>query len=82
MAFRSLFECMGRRLIGRPISAHSTRHGYATDTLSLDARDIEVASAGLAHSGTSSTGRYYDRSSTNGVTKVWLKIIGQRRRFG
>jgi integrase len=81
-ALRPLFNRMGIRLIGRPISPHSTRHAYATTTLSLDARDIEIASAGLAHSGTSSVNRYYDRSGTGGVSKTWLKVIGRRRRFG
>jgi site-specific recombinase XerD len=81
-ALRPLFNRMGIRLIGRPMSVHSTRHAYATTTLSLDARDIEVAGAGLAHSSTSSVNRYYDRSGTGGVSKTWLKVIGRRRRFG
>jgi hypothetical protein len=81
-AFWYLFKWMGLRLIGKPISVHSTRYAYATTTLSLDARDIEVASAGLAHSNTSSVNKFYDRSSTDGVSKAWLKILGGRRKWG
>jgi integrase len=81
-AFADLFKRMGIRLIGRPISVHSARHAYASMTLSLDARDIEMASAGLAHAGTSSVNRYYDRSSGDGVSKAWLRVLGKRRRSG
>jgi len=51
-ALLDLFKRMGTRLVGKPMTVHSTRHAFATEIMSLDARDVEIASAGLAHNST------------------------------
>jgi hypothetical protein len=73
---------MGTLITGKPINVHSTRYAYATTVLDLDPREVGIVSAGLAHRGTSSVNRFYDRSGMDGVSKAWLKIMARRRRFG
>lgn len=41
--FHTLFDRMGRRTIGKPISVHATRYAYAGAVLNADPRDAEVA---------------------------------------
>ncbi len=81
-ALRPLFEQMGIRLTGKPMTVHGTRYAYATAVLTLDPRDAPIVSGGLAHRGTGSVNKFYDRSGTDGVSRAWLKALRRRRRFG
>ena len=40
-----MFRRLGRKVLGYPITVHSTRHALATTRLTLDPSDIEAASA-------------------------------------
>lgn len=75
-----LFGRMGVRLIGKRISVHKTRYAYATTQLNLDPKRRDIVSAGLAHRGTSSVERAYDRSGPEGVSNAWMRVLRRRRR--
>jgi integrase len=79
--YMHLFSRMGVRLIGKPISTHKTRYAYATTQLNLDPKRRDIVSAGLAHRGTSSVERAYDRSGPEGVSEAWMKVLRRRRTF-
>jgi hypothetical protein len=51
---RGVFQRLGKRTIGRPLTVQVTRHALATTIMTRDPRDLEVASAALAHRGTTS----------------------------
>lgn len=76
-----LFSRMGVRLIGKRISVHKTRYAYATTQLNLDPKQRDIVSAGLAHGGTSSVERSYDRSGPEGVSEAWMRVLRRRRRL-
>ena len=77
-AFYNIFDRMGRRLVGRPISVHATRHALATGIMDENPADIELASAALAHRGTSSVNRTYDRSDGGSANRVWQRLLRQQ----
>jgi hypothetical protein len=74
-----VFQRMGVRLIGRPISVHSVRYAAATTILDENPHDIEIASAALAHRGTSSVSRVYDKGGAARANRIWAKIRRRRR---
>jgi hypothetical protein len=74
-----LFQRIGERVIGRRINVHSVRYAMATTTLDNDAHDIELASAGLAHRGTSSVARIYDKGGPQRANRAWRAILKRRR---
>jgi hypothetical protein len=61
-------------LLGRPITVHSTRHAMATARLTADPTDIAMASAGLAHRGTTSVNRVYDKSGGDTANAIWTGV--------
>ena len=78
--FYNVFDRMGRRLIGRPISVHSTRHALATGLMEANPAGIELAAAALAHRGTSSVNRTYDRSDSGSANRTWRQLLRQHAR--
>jgi site-specific recombinase XerD len=74
-----VFQRMGKRIIGRSINVHSVRYAMATTTLDNDVRDIEFASAGLAHIGTSSVCRVYDKGGPKRANRAWQAILRRRK---
>ena len=81
-SFYFVFQRMAQRLIGRSINPHSVRYAEATTILDNNPHDIEVASAGLAHRGTSSVSRVYDKSGQGRANRAWAKILRWRIRGG
>jgi hypothetical protein len=77
-----IFQRMGKRILGWPINVHSVRYDMATTTLDNDSHDIEIASAGLAHRGTSSVARVYDKGGSKRANRTWQKILKRRRLRG
>jgi hypothetical protein len=79
-ALRRVFQRLGKRTIGRPINVHVTRHALATTIMTPDPRDLEVASAALAHRGTTSLNRVYDRSGAETADAAWKAVLRDRKR--
>jgi hypothetical protein len=77
---RGVFQRLGQRTVGRPINVHVTRHALATTIMTRDPRDLEVASAALAHRGTTSVNRVYDRSGAETADTVWKAELRDRKR--
>ena len=75
-----VFHRMGLRLIGRPLNPHIVRHAAATTILDNDPHNTEIASAALAHVGTSSVERVYDRSGPSRANRIWAKARRLRSR--
>ena len=78
--YMHLFGRMGVRLIGKRTSVHKTRYAYASAQLNLDPKRRDIVSAGVAHRGTSSVEKAYDRSGPEGVSEAWMRVLRQRRR--
>jgi hypothetical protein len=74
-----IFQRVGERVIGRGINVHSVRYAMATTTLDDDPRDIELASAGLAHVGTSSVTLTYDKGAPARANRAYQAIQKRRR---
>jgi integrase/recombinase XerD len=74
-----LFQRIGERVTGHRINVHSVRYAMATTTLDNDAHDIDLASAGLAHLGTSSVARVYDKGGPERANRAWHAIRRRRR---
>jgi integrase len=55
------------------------RHAAATTLMKIDPRQIEVASAVLAHRGTSTVNQVYDRSGGSAAQMLWLKMLKDKR---
>ena len=79
-ALRGVFQRLGKRTIGRPLTVHVTRHALATTIMTRDRRDLEVASAALAHRGTTSVNRVYDRSGAETADAAWKSVLRHRKR--
>jgi hypothetical protein len=62
------------RWCGRP------RHALATTIVTRDPRDLEVASAALAHRGTTRVSRVYDRSGAAAADAAWKRLLRKRKR--
>jgi hypothetical protein len=74
-----IFQRVGERVIGRGINVHSVRYAMATTTLDDDPHDIELASAGLAHVGTSSVALTYDKGGPARANRAYQAILKRRR---
>jgi len=66
--------------LGFKTNPHAFRHALATTLMERDPRNIAIASAALAHRGTSSVNQVYDRSGNLGAQKYWLKFFRDQRR--
>jgi hypothetical protein len=69
-----LFDAVGRRLVGFPISCHCFRHSVATAILTKDPRNIKIASGTLTHCSLRTVNKHYDLSGEAGSRKVWDKL--------
>ncbi len=78
--FYPIFQRMGRKWLGQKLSVHSVRYGLATGIMSADPRNIETASAALAHRNPSVTRRAYDRSGSDASNRVWARLVERKRR--
>lgn len=76
-----VFQRMGRQLIGRKLSVHSVRYALATGMMIADPKNIDRASAALAHRDSAVTRRSYDRSGAAGSNRVWAKLVERKRRM-
>ena len=77
-AMRGVFEKMGKRILGEPITVHALRHACATFLLDEDPRATRTASRVLAHRGTATVNRVYDRSGNAGANQQWAKMVNRR----
>ena len=59
---------------GHKTGPQKMRHACATLIMNADPRRLQVASAALAHRGTSSVNQVYDRSGNLGAQSIWLKM--------
>ena len=59
---------------GQKTGPQKMRHACATVIMNADPRQLQVASAALAHRGTSSVNQVYDRSGNLGAQSIWLKM--------
>jgi hypothetical protein len=78
-SFYRIFQRIGERVTGKRINVHSVRYAMATTTLDNEPRDIEFASAGLAHIGTSSVARVYDKGGPARANRTYQAILKRRR---
>lgn len=70
----TLFDAVGRRLLGYPISCHCFRHSLATAILTEDPRKIRVASGALTHRSLRAVNQHYDMSGAAGSHRVWNEL--------
>jgi hypothetical protein len=75
-----VFQRLGKRTVGGPINVYVTRHALATTIMTRDPRDLEVASAALAHRGTTSVNRVYDRSGAETADAAWRTALREHKR--
>jgi hypothetical protein len=74
-----IFQRVGERVIGRGIGVHSVRYAMSTTALDDDPHNIELPSAGLAHIGTSSVVRTYDKGGPARADRAYQAIMKRRR---
>ena len=79
-ALRFVFTQTSTRLIGRSLTVHIVRHAMATRIMDRDPRDLEGASAALAHRGTSSVNEVYDRSGHRTAQRMWMRLLRNSRK--
>jgi len=69
-----LFDSMGRRFLGYPISCHDFRYSAATTILTKDPRNIRMASGVLSHGSLRTVNQFYDQSGDAGSRRIWGKM--------
>jgi integrase len=69
-----LFDSVGMRLLGYPISCHAFRHSAATAILTKDPRKIRMASGVLTHRSLRTVNQHYDQSGDAGNRRMWNKL--------
>jgi len=75
-----LFETMGKRFLGYPISCHDFRYSAATTILTKDPRNIRMASGVLSHGSLRTVNQFYDQSGDAGSRRIWGKMRRDIRR--
>ena len=78
------YSTMGQLIVkitqawGHPMTPHGARYALATTIMRKDPRRIGVASAALAHRGTSSVNRVYDQSGSAAAQSYWQGLLADR----
>jgi hypothetical protein len=71
-----LYNAVGRRLVGFPISCHCFRHSVVTATLTKNPRNIKIASGTLTHRSLRIVNKHYDLSGEAVVAKSGTSGVG------
>jgi integrase/recombinase XerD len=70
----TLFDSIGKLLLGYPITCHWFRHSMATAILTADPRKTHVAAGALSHRSRTTVNQHYDKSGDAASRLVWENL--------